>query len=134
MYRTLVILMVCWLLSAPILADDSLPIIEVKADRTMIYPQRMDLMGEESLLDVLKLNIVMKNFHNIFVNPNNTIENYPKVFVLNDECFNFFKNNNNQEGISPINGNFYNKILLLNIINQKFQLSLKIPENIQWKL
>ena len=33
--------------------DEDLPIVEVKADRTMIYPQRMKLTGEESLLDIL---------------------------------------------------------------------------------
>ena len=36
-------------------AESSLPIIEVKADRTMIYPQRMDLTGEESLMDILQM-------------------------------------------------------------------------------
>ena len=43
------------LLSATMFAEDSLPIIEIKADRTMIYPQRMDLTGEETLMDVLQL-------------------------------------------------------------------------------
>ena len=36
-------------------AVDSLPIIEIKADRTMIYPQRMELTGEETLMDILQL-------------------------------------------------------------------------------
>ena len=52
-YRAIAVGMSCWLYSAIMLANDSLPIIEVKADRTMIYPQRMELTGEESLLDVL---------------------------------------------------------------------------------
>ena len=64
-----------------------------------------------------ELNIKMKNFMNIFEDPINTIDNFPNVLVLNDECFSFFKNNNHQESISPINGNFYNKILILNITN-----------------
>ena len=55
MHRTLVLFLSCWLVAVSLLADDSLPIIEVKADRTMIYPQRMDLIGEESLLDVLQM-------------------------------------------------------------------------------
>ena len=55
MYRSMIILMACWLAVGSMCADDSLPIIEVKADRTMIYPQRMDLNGEESLMDVLQM-------------------------------------------------------------------------------
>lgn len=43
------------LLSALLFAEDGLPIIEMKADRTMIYPQRMELTGEETLMDVLQL-------------------------------------------------------------------------------
>ena len=41
MHRQLLILISSLLLSASMLADDSLPVIEIKADRTMIYPQRM---------------------------------------------------------------------------------------------
>lgn len=48
MYRHAISILVLWLLSASLYAEDSLPIIEVKADRTMIYPQRMDLNGEET--------------------------------------------------------------------------------------
>jgi hypothetical protein len=36
-------------------AENSLPVIEMKADRTMIYPQRMELTGEESLMDILQM-------------------------------------------------------------------------------
>ena len=43
MQRHLFILIGLLLLSGSARADDSLPIIEVKADRTMIYPQRMEL-------------------------------------------------------------------------------------------
>ena len=55
MHRPIIILTAFWLLSASMHADDSLPIIEVKADRTMIYPQRMELTGEESLMDILQM-------------------------------------------------------------------------------
>jgi hypothetical protein len=36
-------------------AEGDLPVIEIKADRTMIYPQRMELAGEESLMDILQM-------------------------------------------------------------------------------
>ena len=36
MYRAICILMACWLFFASMYADDSLPIIEVKADRAMM--------------------------------------------------------------------------------------------------
>lgn len=34
-------------------AATSQPTVEIRADRTIIYPQRMELNGEESLLDIL---------------------------------------------------------------------------------
>ena len=55
MYRQLLILISFLLLSGTVRADDSLPIVEVKADRTMIYPQRMELTGEETLMDILQM-------------------------------------------------------------------------------
>ena len=55
MPRRLLLLTISLLLSVLMFAEDSLPIIEIKADRTMIYPQRMDLTGEETLMDVLQL-------------------------------------------------------------------------------
>ena len=61
-YRAHIILIVCWLVSSAMyagedlpIAQESEPIIEVMADRTMIYPQRMELTGEESLADVLQM-------------------------------------------------------------------------------
>ena len=42
-------------LSVSIFAQDSLPIVEKKADRTIIYPQRMELTDEETLMDVLQM-------------------------------------------------------------------------------
>ena len=51
-----VLLLTGFLLSSVTMsAESDLPIIEVKADRTMIYPQRMELTGEESLMDILQM-------------------------------------------------------------------------------
>ena len=55
MRRSVIILLSLLLLSASMFAESSLPIIEVKADRTMIYPQRMELTGEETLMDILQM-------------------------------------------------------------------------------
>ena len=55
MPRRTLILIILLLLSVSMSADSSLPIIEVKADRTIIYPQRMELTGEESLMDILQM-------------------------------------------------------------------------------
>ena len=52
MNRQLMILITCLLVSVAVYADDGLPIVEVKADRTIIYPQRMELNGEETLMDL----------------------------------------------------------------------------------
>ena len=42
-------------LSVSTFAQASLPIVEKKADRTIIYPQRMELTDEETLMDVLQM-------------------------------------------------------------------------------
>lgn len=42
-------------ISAPMAAQDNEPVIEVQADRTVIYPQRMELTGEETLMDLLQM-------------------------------------------------------------------------------
>ena len=42
-------------LSVSTFAQDSLPTVEKKADRTIIYPQRMELTDEETLMDVLQM-------------------------------------------------------------------------------
>ncbi len=70
--------MVCCLLSA-LYAEDSLPVIEVKADRTMIYPQRMELTGEESLLDVLQMmpDLMIRGFEEVIATYNLRIDNVP---------------------------------------------------------
>ena len=46
----LVLLLTGFLLSSVTMsAESDLPIIEVKADRTMIYPQRMELTGSPAI-------------------------------------------------------------------------------------
>lgn len=79
MYRSMIILMACWLAVASVCADDSLPIIEVKADRTMIYPQRMDLNGEESLMDVLQMmpELMIRGYEDVLDACNLRIDNAP---------------------------------------------------------
>ena len=54
MHRHILILISFLLLSVSVFAESNLPVVEIKADRTMIYPQRMELMGEETLMDVEK--------------------------------------------------------------------------------
>ena len=46
-----------WLALLPILswANDDKHAIEIRADRTVIYPQRLELHGEETLLDILEM-------------------------------------------------------------------------------
>lgn len=73
------IVLAFWLVAASMLADDSLPIVEVKADRTMIYPQRMDLTGEESLMDVLQMmpDLMIGGYEELISGYNLRIDNVP---------------------------------------------------------
>ena len=61
------------------LAQDSLPVIEVKADRTMIYPQHMDLQGEESLMDILQMmpELMIRGYEDMIDAYNLRIDNVP---------------------------------------------------------
>ena len=61
------------------LAEDSLPIVEMKADRTMVYPQRMALEGEESLLDVLQMmpELMIAGYEDLITDYNLRIDNVP---------------------------------------------------------
>ena len=61
------------------LANDSVPVIEVKADRTMIYPQRMDLKGEESLMDILQMmpDLMIRGYEDVLDGYNLRMENCP---------------------------------------------------------
>lgn len=79
MYRPIIIIIAFCLLSAAVFADDSLPVIEMKADRTMIYPQRMDLAGEESLMDVLQMmpDLMISGYENVLEDYNLRIDNVP---------------------------------------------------------
>ena len=76
-HRLILILINCWLFSGFILAEDSLPVIEVKADRTIIYPQRMELTGEETLMDMLQLvpYVVIAGYEEVFSYYNLRIDN-----------------------------------------------------------
>ncbi len=60
-------------------AEDRLPIIEIKADRTMFYPQRMDLTGEETLMDILQLvpDLMIAGYEDVISNYNLRIDNAP---------------------------------------------------------
>ena len=37
------------------MAEEGQPVMEMRADRTFIYPQRMELSGEETLMDILEM-------------------------------------------------------------------------------
>ena len=60
-------------------ANDSLPVIEVKADRTMIYPQRMELTGEESLMDILQMmpDLMIRGYEDVLDGYNLRVDNCP---------------------------------------------------------
>ena len=79
MKRRFLILISFLLFSFPVLADDSLPIIEIKADRTMIYPQRMELTGEETLMDILQMvpELMIAGYEDVIDNYNLRIDNSP---------------------------------------------------------
>lgn len=79
MKRTIVIWMACWLGMAAVWAEDSLPIIEVKADRTMVYPQRMELTGEETLMDLLQMmpEVMIMGYEEVIDGYNLRIDNVP---------------------------------------------------------
>ena len=67
------------LCSAFVFADDRLPIVEMQADRTMIYPQRMAQTGEESLMDVLQMvpDLMIAGYEDLISNYNLRIDNCP---------------------------------------------------------
>lgn len=77
--RGVIIWMFVGVVSASVYANDSLPIIEVKADRTMIYPQQMDLTGEETLMDILLMvpDLMISGYEDVIGNYNLRIDNCP---------------------------------------------------------
>lgn len=58
-------------------ADGKQPVAEMKADRTIIYPQRMELTGEETLLDILMMfpDLMQKGFDDMVGGYNLRIDN-----------------------------------------------------------
>lgn len=60
-------------------AEGDEPVIEIKADRTYIYPQRMDLTGEESLMDVLQMvpDLMIAGYEDVIANYNLRLDNCP---------------------------------------------------------
>ena len=79
MHRRFHILITFLILSVSLFAEDSLPIIEMKADRTMIYPQRMELTGEESLMDILQMvpELMIGGYEDVIAGYNLRIDNCP---------------------------------------------------------
>ena len=79
MHRSIYILISFLLLSVSMHAESELPIIEIKADRTMIYPQRMELTGEETLMDVLQMvpDLMIAGYEDLISNYNLRIDNCP---------------------------------------------------------
>ena len=53
-------------------AQDSEPVIEIQADRTVIYPQRMELTGEETLMDLLQMvpELMIEGYEDFITNYN----------------------------------------------------------------
>ena len=79
MNRHILILIGFLLSSILMFAESDLPIIEMKADRTMIYPQRMELTGEETLMDVLQMvpELMIAGYEDVISSYNLRIENCP---------------------------------------------------------
>ena len=79
MHRHIFILTTFLLLSVSVRAESELPVIEMKADRTMIYPQRMELTGEESLMDILQMvpELMIAGYEDVISTYNLRIDNCP---------------------------------------------------------
>lgn len=81
MKKTLILLLASLTLGTPAIhADDNeQPVIELRADRTFIYPQRMNLTGEESLLDILLMfpDQMQSGFEEMIGSYNLRIDNAP---------------------------------------------------------
>jgi len=59
--------------------EQAMPVIEVKADRTTIYPQRMELDGEESLMDLLQMmpDLMIRGYEDVIGTYNLRMDNCP---------------------------------------------------------
>ena len=79
MHRSLLILIGFLLFATSVFADSSLPVVEIKADRTMIYPQRMELTGEETLMDILQMvpELMISGYEDVLLDYNLRIDNCP---------------------------------------------------------
>ena len=79
MNRHILILIGFLLSSVSMFAESDLPIIEMKADRTMIYPLRMELTGEETLMDVLQMvpELMIAGYEDVISSYNLRIDNCP---------------------------------------------------------
>ncbi len=78
-YRAVIMGLALGLGVAGMRAEDSVPVIEVKADRIMIYPQLMELTGEESLLDVLQMvpELMISGYEDVITEYNLRMDNCP---------------------------------------------------------
>lgn len=78
-HHRVLILMHFLLLAVFAHAESGLSVIEIRADRTMIYPQRMELTGEESLMDVLQMvpELMVAGYENVISSYNLRIDNCP---------------------------------------------------------
>ena len=79
MNRYCLLLFSLLLSSVSMIAENDVPVIEIKADRTMIYPQRMELTGEESLMDVLQMvpELMIGGYEDVIDSYNLRIDNCP---------------------------------------------------------
>ena len=79
MKRFYLILFSMLLLGVAVRAESGSPVVVVKADRTVIYPQRMELMGEESLMDILQMvpELLIAGYEDVIENYNLRIDNCP---------------------------------------------------------
>lgn len=79
MYRYILILTSLLLTAIPAMTQDSEPIVEIQADRTVIYPQRMELTGEETLMDLLQMvpELMIEGYEDVITNYNLRLDNCP---------------------------------------------------------
>lgn len=79
MKRFYLILFSMLLLGVAVRAESGSPVVVVKADRTVIYPQRMELTGEESLMDILQMvpELLIAGYEDVIENYNLRIDNCP---------------------------------------------------------
>jgi hypothetical protein len=79
MNRYCLLLFSLLLSSVSMIAENDVPVIEIKADRTVIYPQRMELTGEESLMDVLQMvpELMIAGYEDVISSYNLRIDNGP---------------------------------------------------------